>query len=436
MAETAQACLETSIFFREPFYSFSLLFLFVISKVEPINTSSKTRGLVIRELFYITHVKNIKSILEKGILCHNRVEELGIQSEKIYNKAVVARREAITVPSDGRSLWSFANLYFQARNPMLFTVIRNKPINEIAVVGVDKNILNRDDIFLSTGNAANSQTEIVPASQKGKILPVIMKQVDRVYWNEVDGSKRKIMAECLVPEFVPPQYIRSVYFGDYKAKYEVQESLGNPTNVSFMYVPGMFFQPTRSREITPLLSIVDGDMFFSRAQTLTVSVNIVGIMGKGVASRAKYQFPDVYVRYQDLCRKDQLRMGKPVLYKREASFDHEMADEPSTLTNANSETWFLLFPTKKHWSDKSNVNDIEAGLKWIVQNYQKEGIKSLALPALGCGLGGLEWADVGPILVQYLSTIDIPVCIYLPAEKQIPDKLISPEFLLRKQAHL
>jgi O-acetyl-ADP-ribose deacetylase (regulator of RNase III) len=244
------------------------------------------------------------------------------------------------------------------------------------------------------------------------------------------------MSECLVPEFVPPQYIRSVYFGDYKAKYEVKESLGNPRNVSFMYVPGMFFQPIRSREITPLLSVVDGDMFFSRAQTLTISVNIVGVMGKGVASRAKYQFPDVYVRYQDLCRRGQLKMGKPVLYRRETSFDYEMADEPSTLTNANSETWFLLFPTKKHWSDKSNFGDIEAGLQWLVENYKREGIKSLALPALGCGLGGLEWEDVGPILVQHLSILDIPVCIFLPAEKRIPDKLISPDFLLRKQAHL
>jgi len=404
--------------------------------VEIAQIASKKRGLVLRELFYITHVKNIKSILEKGILSHNRVKELGIQSEAIYNKDVVARREAKTIPGDGRSLWSFANLYFQPRNPMLFTVIRNKPVEEIAVIGVDKSILNRDDIFLATGNAASFQTDIVPISQEKKVLPTVMKQIDRVYWNEADGSKREIMAECLVPESVPPQYIRSVYFGDYMTKYKVQESLGNPKNVSFMFVPGMFFQPTRSREITPLLSVVDGDMFFSRAQTLTISVNTVGVMGKGVASRAKYQFPDVYVRYQDLCRKHQLKMGKPMLYKREASFDFEMADEPSTLTNPNAETWFLLFPTKKHWSDKSNISDIEAGLKWLVENYKKEGIKSLALPALGCGLGGLDWEDVGPILVRYLSVLDISVCIFLPAEKQIPDKLISADFLLRKKEHL
>lgn len=68
--------------------------------VETTPIASKRRGLALRELFYITHVKNIKSILEKGILSHNQVKELGIQSEAIYNKDVVARREAKTIHSD------------------------------------------------------------------------------------------------------------------------------------------------------------------------------------------------------------------------------------------------------------------------------------------------------------------------------------------------
>lgn len=404
------------------------------SLLEAKTGSAKSR-FVIRELFYITHVKNIKSILEKGILSHKQIEESGITYERIYNKDVVSRREAITVP-DGRSLWNFANLYFQARNPMLFTVVRNNALDEIAVIGVDKSILDRPDIFFATGNAAHSQSEIVPASQRKRVLPTIIYDINRVYWNEVDGSKRTIMAECLVPEFVPPQFIRSVYFADYKAKYTSQDSIGHLTDIPFMFVPGMFFQPTRSRQITSSFSVVDGDMFFSLAQTLTISVNTVGVMGKGVASRAKYQFPDVYVHYQDVCRSHKLKMGKPVIYKREGSFDYELADEPSTLKKVNAETWFLLFPTKKHWRDQSNIGDIEAGLRWIVENYKKEGIKSLALPALGCGLGRLDWAEVGPLICQYLSALDIPVCVYLPAEHEIPDKLISPEFLLSKRTHL
>jgi len=175
-------------------------------------------------------------------------------------------------------------------------------------------------------------------------------------------------------------------------------------------------------------------MFFSRMQTLTVSVNVVGIMGKGLASRAKYQFPDVYVYYQDLCRKRKLQMGKPQLYKREASFEHDLADEPSTLLNANSEKWFLLFPTKHHWKESADIKGIEEGLQWLTINYEKEGIKSLAVPALGCGLGRLEWRDIGPIMCRYLKEIKFPVSIYLPTEKKIPDEFLSKDFLLSKKA--
>jgi hypothetical protein len=167
-------------------------------------------------------------------------------------------------------------------------------------------------------------------------------------------------------------------------------------------------------------------------QTLTISVNTVGIMGKGLASRAKYFFPDLYVHYQDLCRRRILEMGKPFLYKRESSLDHQLADEPETLRNANLETWFLLFPTKRHWRDRADIDGIDKGLQWLRGNYKRLGIKSLAVPALGCGLGQLDWRDVGPVLVKYLSKFDIPVQIYLPMEKPISKELLSKEFLLGK----
>lgn len=385
----------------------------------------------VRELYYITHVANISSILKSGIFCHKLIEEKKITFTPIYNESIVSNRKWITAP-DGRSLWSFANLYFQARNPMLYQVVRTKSVEDIAVIGIDKSILNWPDIFISNGNAAHSQTEIFPATQGRKIIPSILKEIDVEFWTEANGSKRKIMAECLVPDFIPAHYIRSVYFGDFDTKNRVQNDLVGFPNISFLYVPALFFEPTRCKQITPLLSIVDGDMFFSRAQTLTISVNTIGIMGKGVASRAKYQFPDVYVQYQDYCRSKKLKMGKPVLYKREISYEAELADVPSQLTNGNGETWFLLFATKKHWRDNADINGIEEGLKWIVENYKKEGIKSLALPALGCGLGNLDWKAVGPLLCKYLSKLEVPICIYLPSEKQVPDEYLTPKFLLEQ----
>lgn len=384
-------------------------------------------------LFYITHIDNIPSLLEKGILSHEQIVSRNIQFTPIYDKEIVSNRRDIHTP-DGRNLWHFTNLYFQARNPMLYRVLHEKPENEIAVILVQPNVLDRPDIYVSTGNAAHSSSDILNTSEMKKALRQIIRDTVGVeWWNDLNGSKRKIMAECLIPDMLPPDYIKSIYVANHTAKEKVEKAIPN-MELPIITEPTMFFLPSRRFQLTSNLFVAEGDMFFSRMQTLTVSVNVVGIMGKGLASRAKYQFPDVYVYYQDLCRKRKLQMGKPQLYKREASFEHDMADEPSTLLNANSEKWFLLFPTKQHWKERADIKGIEEGLQWLTTNYQKEGIKSLAVPALGCGLGRLEWRDVGPLMCSYLKEIKFPVSIYLPAEKKIPDEFLSKDFLLSKKA--
>jgi hypothetical protein len=176
--------------------------------------------------------------------------------------------------------------------------------------------------------------------------------------------------------------------------------------------------------------LIEGDMFFSSFHTLTVSVNLQGIMGKGLASRAKYQFPDVYVFYQDACRSKRLTATRPCVYKREASLDEELADLTTPLKTPNSVKWFLLFATKRKWRDDSRLDDIEGGLDWFRNNFESEGVKSIALPALGCGLGGLSWADVGPLMCKYLHGIGIQVAIYLPREGAMDRHLLSESYLL------
>jgi len=384
-----------------------------------------------KELYYITHINNVPSILERGILSHELIETGSIPFTRIYNPDIVAKRRDIKTP-DGRSLWSFANLYFQPRNPMLYRVVffgESTDANDIAVLGVQMSILNRPDIFISTGNAAHSLSDILTASKGRKVFSQIKKNTDKEYWTDESGSKRKIMAECLVPDIVTPDFIQGIYVASRDAADKLKKILRQP-NLSVIPEPNMFFQPFRKIYLTPHLCLVEGDMFFSRMQTVTVSVNCVGIMGKGLASRAKYQFPDVYVSYQDSCRKRILQMGKPHIYKRESSFDYQLADEPSTLSNANAETLFLLFPTKRDWKERADISGIEKGLQWLRENYKKQGIKSLAIPALGCGLGRLDWRDVGPLMCKYLTTFDIPVQIYLPAERPIPDEFLTKELLL------
>ena len=386
--------------------------------------------LDIRNLYYITHVDNLPSILEKGILSHERIEEKGMQPARIYNTDIVNRRKEKNTP-DRKSLWSYANLYFQPRNPMMYRVVHEKErrAKDLAIVSVNIKVLQTPGVFITDGNAANDPTQFYTPTDGLKMIGQQWKIVQSEWWNNLDGSKRKIMAECLVPHTIDPVLINSIYVADKETRARLSTIVGN-RSISIIPEPKMFFQPNRRDKIGDNMSLIDGDMFFSNLQTLTISVNLQGIMGKGLASRAKYQFPDVYVAYQDACRSRRITATKPYLYKREGSLDEELADFGTDLAIPNAVKWFLLFATKRKWRENSRLEDIEGGLDWVQQNFTQQGIQSLAMPALGCGLGGLNWKDVGPLMCKYLHGIGIPVAIYLPRERTIPQEYLTASHLL------
>ncbi len=390
----------------------------------------------VRQFYYITHMQNLRSIMQRGVLSHRNIESQNIPFKPIYNSQIVSNRRNRTTPA-GKSLWEYANLYFQPRNAMLFQVTRTVGPSEVAVLAISQDIMAQPGSFISMGNAASMDSEIVPSGHAKVAIKEISKWIDNEWWTEEVGLKRKMMAELLVPSEVAAEHILSIYVATDAARAEAQTLLTNAgaSKTPVILAPEIFFLPARVEVLTDLLSVAEGDMFFSTMQTLTISVNTVGVMGKGLASRAKYQFPDVYVRYQDVCRAKKLRMGQPYLYKRESSLDYQLAVEPEKLPNGNGATWFLLFATKRHWREDSDIAGIEEGLNWVLNNYQAEGIKSLAMPALGCGLGRLKWEDVGPLMCSYLSRMEIPTRIYLPAEKKATQEHMSPEFLLARSAH-
>jgi O-acetyl-ADP-ribose deacetylase (regulator of RNase III) len=386
-----------------------------------------SRETDIRSLYYITHVQNLPSILHNGILSHGQIESHGIPFTPIYDADIVSNRKDKTTP-DNKSLWEYANVYFQARNPMMYRVVHEKGRRELAVVGVTPTIVDGKGVLVTDGNAASKATGFLRAPEGLKRLRDDWRIVQAEYWNDRDGSKRKIMAELLVPERIAPECIHTVFVADHETKQKVEGLIGG-ARVPVVPEPNMFFWPRYKAKIKNI-SLVDGDMFFSEMQTLTVSVNLQGIMGKGLASRAKYQFPDVYVKYQDACRSKRVTATKPYLYKREASLDEELADLTSPLSTPNAVKWFLLFATKRKWRENSRMEDLEGGLLWLREHFAAEGIQSLALPALGCGLGGLRWSDVGPLMCRYLCDIGIPVAIYLPRERGIDPQYLSEGYLL------
>lgn len=329
------------------------------------------KGKFLQNLFYITHIDNIPSIIQNGILSHKQVENKNIKYTPIYAEEIVASRQEKAVPNDGRSLWHFANLYFQPRNPMLYRVLSGLTSNQVVVLALNKSILERNDIYITDGNAANNSTVFNNSEQGKKVIAKISSVFNKEYWTEESDNKRKIMAECLVPESISPDYIQTIYVADYETA-QVVKNLTLPPEIAVVKQSDIFFKPNPIITISQNLSIVEGDMFFSRMQTLTVSVNCVGVMGKGLASRAKWQFPDVYPLYQYFCRHDILQLGQPYLYKRRKSLDNQLADEPGSLKNDNQETWFLLFATKQHWREQADINGIEKGLQWLENNYIKD----------------------------------------------------------------
>ncbi len=143
-----------------------------------------------------------------------------------------------------------------------------------------------------------------------------------------------------------------------------------------------------------------GDIFNSSAQVITNTVNVVGVMGAGLAFEFKNRHPQMFSDYKKRCEASEVKPGKPYLWE----------DDHSQILN---------FPTKRHWKDPSRIEDIEAGLKYLAQNYQHMEIESIAIPPLGCGLGGLKWSDVRPLIEKYLGPIsDLEVFVYEPDAAQ------------------
>ena len=152
-----------------------------------------------------------------------------------------------------------------------------------------------------------------------------------------------------------------------------------------------------------------GDLFASHARTLVNTVNCVGIMGKGVAAEFKKRFPEMFEDYASRCTRKEVRLGEPYLYE--------------DLAGAS----IINFPTKGHWRASSRLADIERGLNYLVAHATEWKLQSLALPPLGCGNGGLEWAEVGPLIHAKLSKLGIDVEVYAPFGT--PKNQLTLEFL-------
>lgn len=160
------------------------------------------------------------------------------------------------------------------------------------------------------------------------------------------------------------------------------------------------------------LHVVHGNIFESHCQTLVNPVNCVGYMGKGLAKEFKRLSKPAFEDYSARCERGEVKPGAVYVY---------------CLPNGRQ---ILHFPSKRHWRAKSKIEDIRSGLEDIRARYRALNIKSMAMPAIGCGLGGLSWeSQVRPLVEELISDLPIEIEVFIGRGASRPDKVKGQETL-------
>jgi O-acetyl-ADP-ribose deacetylase (regulator of RNase III) len=144
-----------------------------------------------------------------------------------------------------------------------------------------------------------------------------------------------------------------------------------------------------------------GNLLTADVEALVNTVNTVGVMGKGIALQFKRAFPANYAAYRAACERGEVRLGRMFVYETD---------------QLGSRRHIINFPTKQHWRSHSSLADIRAGLDDLVRVVHDLRVTSIAIPALGCGNGGLDWADVRPLIEAAAARIpETRVAVFAPA---------------------
>ena len=124
-----------------------------------------------------------------------------------------------------------------------------------------------------------------------------------------------------------------------------------------------------------MIEYTSGDILQCEADALVNTVNCVGVMGRGIALQFKNVYPENFQAYEAACKRDAVQPGRMFVF------------ETGQLTLPR---FIINFPTKHHWRGKSRIEDIDVGFVDLVNVIRDKGIRSIAIPPLGAGLGELE----------------------------------------------
>ncbi|WP_413990433.1 macro domain-containing protein [Labrys okinawensis] len=148
------------------------------------------------------------------------------------------------------------------------------------------------------------------------------------------------------------------------------------------------------------VEIAKGDLLEQRVDAIVNTVNTVGVMGKGIALQFKRKWPNNFKAYEAACKRGEVVPCKMFI------FDNGQLAEPKFIIN---------FPTKRHWRQPSRFSDIKCGLEDLVKQVKALQIRSIAIPPLGCGNGGLDWAEVRPLIESaFAQTPNVDAFLFPP----------------------
>lgn len=159
-----------------------------------------------------------------------------------------------------------------------------------------------------------------------------------------------------------------------------------------------------------MIEITQGDIFKANAEAFVNTVNCVGVMGRGIALQFKKVFPENFTHYKAVCDKKELTPGRMLVHE---------------LNNIGNPRYIINFPTKRHWKGKSRMEDIETGLQALIEEVRNRSIQSIAIPPLGCGLGGLLWTDVRARIESAFQPLkDVQVLLFEPKGAPKAEKMV------------
>ncbi|MBV6811496.1 macro domain-containing protein [Xanthomonas campestris pv. pennamericanum] len=151
-----------------------------------------------------------------------------------------------------------------------------------------------------------------------------------------------------------------------------------------------------------MITFTQGNLLESGAEALVNTVNTVGVMGKGIALMFKERFKENFLRYAAACKDNQVRIGKIFV---------------TEVNELDGPRWIINFPTKQHWRGDSRIEWITEGLQDLHLFLIENKVKSIAIPPLGAGNGGLDWADVRPLIEEVLAGLDTDILVFEPTLK-------------------